>query len=254
VHLPFIVLKNVHMKHEYDFLNYETINNKELKIRYPAIHFALNRYYPVGLKALSEEYSSFIGYKSLVQLIVRNIEHPEYMKKQWDDGFLKELSSVTGFSVEGATYGYAPNFGGRIVLEQSNDLRYSTSLCFYYSFIHNFYSIHIEYSDKFITYQRNHLPNTTAQGNLKLMVSPVKGEYQELFNQVEKLMCVRFNNPKFIPFRFDITKLKDFETPTSVSLDFSTPISDAFFHKCKLLNGGTEIIGDVDYRMDEISM
>jgi len=62
------------------------------------------------------------------------------------------------------------------------------------------------------------------------------------------LIVEDFKNAHFLPFRFDLTKLKDFETSTSISRDFSTPISNAFFHKGKLVNQNTKIVGDIDYQ------
>ena len=237
---------------KYKFQEYKKITNKTFQSQYPILHSALNQHYPVGLKSSDKKYRDYIGYKSLEHIIVRNIENPKYLKKQWDDNFLKKVKSITNYSVRGATFGYFPNYGGEIILKQSNDLRYFTKLQFFVSFIYNYYSIHIVDTNRFITYQREFLPDTTGIGTLKVIVSPIESEYGELFNKISDLIKIEFDNAKFIPFRFDITKLIDFEVHYEHSTDFCDPISKAFFHKGNILNEKTEIIGNIDYKIDEL--
>jgi hypothetical protein len=234
--------------------DYTTITNLKFKDLYPKVHSALNQYYPVGLRASNEKYKNYVGYKALESLLQRKFENPDYIKEKWDNSFLDKIKSITDYRVEGATFGFAPNFGGSIIVNQSGDLRYTTKLDFFVSFLYNFFSIQVVYSDKFVVYKREHLPDKIGSGILKIVVSPVKKEFEELFLKIENLIREEFDNAFFMPFRFDITKIEKFETPSSVSLDFSEPVSSAFFHKGYLLNEGMKILGNLDYKIEPLQL
>lgn len=162
------------------------------------------------------------------------------------------MSKNVCYDVIGATYGLVPNYGGKVLLEQSDDLRYSTELYFFVSLINNFYSIQIVYSDKYSTFKRDFLPDITGYGIKKIIVSPINEHFGDAFSQIDEMIKSKFDNSIFLPFRFDVTKLENFEVPYSPSLDFCTQISKAFFHKGIQLNEQTEIIGDIDYKIDGV--
>ena len=209
-------------------------------------------YYPIGLKSVDDKYSSYIGQKNLKRLIKNNIENSENFKLRWTNGFLKKVSQETNYHVLGATFGLVPNYGGKIILKQSDDLRFSTEIHFFVSLINNLYSIQIVYSDKFTTYEREFLSDITGYGINKIIVSPIDNEFGELFLKLENLIKENFLDAKFLPFRFDLIKLNKFEVPYEYSKDFCTQISKAFFHKGKLMHEKTLIIGNIDYKIDEL--
>ncbi|WP_452219614.1 hypothetical protein [Lacinutrix salivirga] len=236
----------------YDYQKHEIITNYDLKQDYPNLHFYLNLYYPVGIKSSDDKYKSYIGQKNLSRNIKDKIENNEHLKLYWTNGFLKKISQEINYQTLDATYGLVPNYGGRIILNQSDNLRFSTELQFFVSLINNFYSIQIIYSDKYTSYEHDFSINTTGYGINTIIVSPIKKKYGELFLKIENLIKEEFLDASFIPFRFNLTKLKDFEVPYEFSKDFQTSISKAFFHKGKLLHENTEIIGDIDYKIDKL--
>lgn len=236
----------------FEYQKYQILTNKEFRKAYPMVHFYLNSIYPVGLKVSDEHYKTFIGQKVVDSLIEDNIVNSKNLNSKWTNGFLKKVSEKTNHEVYGATFGLVPNFGGKMVLKESDDLRYSTELCFFVSLLYNFYSIQIEFIDKFTTYHRPFLPDTTGYGTKKIVVSPIENKYGNLFQQIDELIISEFEDAKFLPFRFDLIKLKDFEVSHHYSSDFCTQISKAFFCKGLSINEKTEIIGDIDYKMNKV--
>ena len=225
-------------------------NNIDLRDNYPNVSYYLNQYYPIGISKNDKRYADYSGMKCLSDLIERNILNPENFNKTWQKGFLNELSNEISFDVTGATYGLAPNFGGKILLDESEDLSRSTELLFFVSLLTNYFSIQIVEKNKFNVYEHNILGKKTGWGIDRIFVSPVQNDYLEMFKKVESFIFNKLQDSKFLPFIFDKIRIKKFEVPYKEEKDCS--VSSGFFNKGFSIKENSEIIGDVKYRINEL--
>jgi len=233
--------------------NYGTINRNEFKNSFPKLYDLINKYYPLGIRSFNDNYKDHKGFNELNKIILKKFRDKKQIEKNWINKVLNKIRESVNYEVNNSSFGFMPNYGGSIVLNKSADFRFSTKMVFFVSFIENFYSIQIILEDKSFTYKRKHLPDILGYGTPKVIVSPIKDLYGDLFNKLERIIKFEFSDALFIPFRFDITKLVGFETPLTVQSAFSTEISHAFFKKSFLLNSNTEIIGDIDYKISELA-
>lgn len=227
---------------EYLIWNYET-----LREAYPKVCLYLNKFYSYNIK--EKDHIDYNRVDLLNEVIGKNILEREIYEKKWKVGFLDKLSKKINYEIIDATHGLVPNFGGRIILNKSEN-NSKKELLFFVSLITNYYSIQIINIDKYII-SNEYFTNKEAMGVKKIVVSPLEIENGSLFIEIEKFICSKIDNAKFLPFKFDTIKLEKFEVPYKYVKDFST-VSDAFFHKGLTLHKDTEIIGNIEYKIDKI--
>jgi hypothetical protein len=225
----------------------ESITNNELKKTYPKLGKIINYYYPIGIKNEDPSYNEYIGILSLKGKIENNILNNEVFISKWDKDFFGELEKRINCKVVGATLGLVPNVGGFIELYQSEDLRYYHQLHFYVSLINNYFSIQFAKTDKYMVYSNGNI----GWGIEELVVSPVDGYYKKLFLEIENYIRESFPNAKYLPYSIDRLKLNGLQVTYSILENCE--IGRAFFHKfLPDLNEPKKIIGDINYRINEL--
>ncbi|WP_336128461.1 hypothetical protein [Mesoflavibacter sp. CH_XMU1422-2] len=237
---------------KYTYQNYKKINKNELFLTYPRLFTLLNSYYPLGIRAMNPDYNEYIGFKKLQKLILTSLKNSNSNKPKWANEFLEKVKKITNCEVIDTTYGNSPNYSGEIIIETSENCRYTTKMIFFVSFINNYYSIQIIKTDKLVNFESEFSPNKTGIGILEIVVSPTEKRNKKLFINLDNLIRSEFKDAIFLPFKFDLIKLEEFETPLNITIDFSSPISSGFFNKGNILNEKTNIIGDVNYKLEII--
>ena len=226
------------------------ITQNYLLNNFPEIHRHIKEYYPLGIKSSSLEYKNFSGIKKLEKLINTNIVNTDYYEKFWTNGFLKKISEITGYDASGATYGIVPNYGGKIIIKETE--KYKIELQFYLSLIGNYYSVQIIKIDK--KYNSTIFNNIPKFGPkiIKIIVSPKEGYYSELFSEIELLIENQFSKSKFLPYYFDTKKLNGLDVFHEYSTDLCDPISKAFFNKGINTDENVEIIGNINHKLSKL--
>ncbi len=236
-----------------DLLN----NINKLKKSAPKIYDILEFYYPFLLfKKEQTEYWNYHGIKSMITMINTNIVNEINFDKNWTVGICKELESLLNRKITGATFGLTPDYGGIIELENNIDSQMMVELHFYISFLKNVYSIQIVYLNKNMKIRRNmkYVKDFYGKGIETLVVSPIKGYYDNEFNIIESFIDNKFKKAIFLPYSIDILKLKGLEV-TYTDKEVCT-VGDAFFNKGLPINYYYEsipyIIGDKNYKIEKL--
>lgn len=213
---------------------------ENLKDKYSKIFFNLNKYYDFD-DTLDKNKTKIMN-----SIIEERIINQQNYKIQWVECFLDKLSKLVNYEVVGATYGIGPSLGGKIIINKEK----KKELTFFVSLLSNYYSIQIVEIDKYYI-TNEYFTNKESLGVKKIIVSPVETEFGELFNTVDKFIRNEIKDSKFLPFKFDMIKIIDFKVNYKFINDYST-VSDGFFNKGLALLKNTQIIGDINYLINEI--
>lgn len=221
------------------------VDIENLFINHPQIHQCIKKYYPIGLTREHKDYFDYSGIKELNTIIQKNILDDYYYKKEWEEGFINELKLKLNFqNVRGTTAGLVPNFSGAITLESRTELH------FYKSLIGNYFTIEI---------LENIHPKEISHpifGNRKIwaveniITSPI-GKYKSLFETVHQFIIDKYSDAKFLPYIFDLYKVKLLDVPYKSDGEEVT-IAGAFFQKYSSYNDSINIIGDIKYEIDRL--
>lgn len=226
-----------------EFITYNII---DIKTKYPKLFETIKEYHPLEIKKNEEDYISFRGLKLLNNIIESNIISPKGFQDKWEKGFLDKLSDVINYNVIGATYGIVPNVGARIILEKNKDS--SLELIFFVSLIKNYYSIQIVKVCEIEYYNDCLKILKRGKGIKEIYVSPPNNQYGNLFNKIDDFISNQLKGAKFLPFRFDLIRIENFQVFYKDSVDYNT-VSDAFFHKGFFFDSNCLIFGDIDYKI-----
>ncbi|MCO6175168.1 hypothetical protein NHF50_08915 [Flavobacterium sp. NRK F10] len=227
-------------------MQFKTCKISEIIDLYPKLFESLRKYYPFEITKDKKDYYNFNGLKLLNSIIETNIISEQQFHDKWVKGFLDKIHNSTNYKIIGATYGIVPNIGGRIILEENQD--HTLELHFFVSLIENYYSIQIVKICE-IQYYNSYLKIIKSGKGLKeIYVSPPDNKYGELFNKIDNFICSELNGAKFLPFRFDLVRIENFQVFYKDTIDYST-ISDCFFHKGFLYDKDCSIFGDIDYKI-----
>lgn len=229
-------------------MKYLIWRNETLEKNYPSVFSHLHKFYTIQIS--KKEKLNYKKNELLNEVINKNIIENSTYQKQWKNIFINKLSKIINYEIIDATHGLSPNFGGRIILNKSEDNKKNKELFFFISFITNYYSIQIVNFDKYII-SNKYFSNKEAFGIKKIIVSPLENENENLFKEIEEFICNTIDNAKFLPFKFDTIKIENFQVPYKYVKDYST-ISDGFFNKGLIFHEETEIIGDIEYKIDNI--
>jgi hypothetical protein len=82
----------------------------------------------------------------------------------------------------------------------------------------------------------------------EIYVSPPNNQYGNLFNKIDDFISNQLKGAKFLPFRFDLIRIENFQVFYKDSVDYNT-VSDAFFHKGFFFDSNCLIFGDIDYKI-----
>ncbi|MCL9808979.1 hypothetical protein [Flavobacterium luminosum] len=224
---------------------------EELKFYQPTIYNIVSKYYPLGIKKNSKAYQNHIGIIFLKNEIINKIENKDNFNENWEESVLLDIkNSFKNYTVTGATYGFVPNYGGIIQLEQSNKTNLTVELHFYVSFIENIFTIQIVSLDNSI--EINYETGSIQGPKIKeLIVSPVEGYYKDIFLTVENTIRDRFKNSKFLPYSIESIELSNFEVFYTEGKNCH--LGQAFFLKGFPYTVPEKIIGDINYKIDEIN-
>lgn len=231
-------------------------NLQKLKINAPKIFEILNYYYPLGYSKEDKEYLDYKGIKELLSLISDKISGKNDFYKNWQNDVCLEIENLLGKKVIGASFGLVPNFGGRINLSNNPSQNYYDELQFYVSFLKNIYSIQVLRVCKNMKVKGwGRFRDYEGEGIETLIVSPVKGYYEDEFNKVENFIKNKFKEATFLPYSIDVLKIEGLDV-TYCDIEYC-PVGEAFFSRYLPLNYYFNtipvIIGDVDYKLDKLS-
>ncbi|GAA4272055.1 hypothetical protein U6A24_11145 [Aquimarina gracilis] len=230
-----------------------TISFKGLRDHYPVVHNSIKSYYPVGIPFKSELYRSHTGIKEIQDLINRNIVDKKRLESVWVNGFCEELGTKIDLPIVEATFGVAPSYAIRVVIEENKSKGESIELHCRVSLLNNFFNIQIAYlkDNMRIEREEKYLKEFVTLGLDKLVISPVKGYYKELFILTENLVREHFERANFLSTALVFLRLKGLTVNFNQTIDM--PIGMAFFHNMMPLNyyKPKEIIGNLEYRIDE---
>ncbi|MFC5979097.1 hypothetical protein [Flavobacterium salmonis] len=216
---------------------------------YPKVSHCIKKYYPIGITRENKDYFDYSGIKELNAIIEKNILDDDYYKKEWDEGFINELKLKLNFQdIRGTTAGLVPNFSGVITLEKTLESR--TELHFYKSLIGNYFTIEILENIHSKEISHPIFGNRKIWAIENIVTSPV-GKYKSLFERVYQLIIEKYNEAKFLPYIFDLYKVKLLDVPYKSDGEEVT-IAGAFFQKYSSYNDSINIIGDIKYKLDEL--
>ncbi len=229
-------------------MKYKIITNNEFLESFPEIHYFINKHYPIGLKKDSEKYNTYSGIKKLNKKIYDNIVNSNIHDEKWINGFIDKLKSKLDMdNIFSTTAGLVPNLSGVIKIKET--LNNVTELHFHKSLINNYFTIEILEIDKFKEITHPILGKKMTIGISSITTSPF-GEYEDLFLKVYNSINEQFNESKFIPYIFDLIRIKGLEVPYKNDLDVT--ISGALFQKYSTYDNSVSLIGDINYKIDQL--
>ncbi|BCY28369.1 hypothetical protein [Flavobacterium okayamense] len=215
-------------------MKFTEIEISSIKNKFPLIFNVLNIYY-----------ESNNGIDLINDKIEKNILNLENFNKIWKNDCFDKIEDLLKLKVINATHGLVPNVGGKIILK--NTIEESFELHFFYSLLDNFYSIQIVKIGKINVYHPYLNIFKKGIGIKEIIVSPHENEFIDIFNKVDLFLKNKFKDSYFVPFYFDLLRIKDFKVFYKDEINFST-ISDCFFHKGFVFDFECKIIGDFNYK------
>ncbi len=230
-------------------LKYEIIEREKLLKNFPEIYNQIEKYYGFDNngKDSARLFSDFPKLDNLIQKFI--VDNETYMNF-WENGFIKKLKEkVSSREIFATTAGFVPNLSGVIKLNTSLSKRYSTELHFYKSLINNYFSIEVLEIDNQKEINHSVLGKKNVIDVCKITVSPV-GEFKSLFLDVYELLNSEFDDSKFIPFYFDLMKVKGLNTIGDKNVNET--VSQAFFRKYSKFDETRNVIGDINYKIDKL--
>lgn len=225
-------------------MKYFIYDSENLKNEYPNVFLKLNKFYNFNNSNIK------VKLNLLNSIIEEKILNKENYKSSWEMSFLDKLSKTINYDVIGATYGLGPSLGGKIIINKDKDSKKTIELIFFISLLTNYYSIQIVNIDKYFL-KNEYFIKKEAWGVNKIIVSPLEDDLGKLFISVENFILSEIKDAKFLPFKFDMIKIKDFQVNYKFVKDYSS-VSDGFFSKGIVLHDNTEIIGYINYKFHNL--
>lgn len=209
-------------------------------IVYPRLFQEIVKHYPLGFNKLSKEFNSFEGIKNLNNIINDKIVNQEYFQRYWERGIKQDIEKELGCKIHCATIGFVPSYGGIIILKQIDSDNSFDQLHFHLSFLGDFFVIQIKRQ------------SIDLDGNLtkKIVVSPTKGLYKEIFVRLENIIRNKFQKAQFLPYYLYAQRLKGLSV--IYRDEFNYRIGGAFFDTDIPSDCPEEIVGDVKYKLEEL--
>ncbi|MFD2588425.1 hypothetical protein ACFSQJ_15925 [Croceitalea marina] len=217
---------------------------KNLKLNYPKLAGLIKKYYYDNTEA---------GHSNLDDLINYKLINQKNYQKIWVKGILKTIEKELGQEVIDLTFGTIPNYGGMVYFNNKNesDKFVSTQIHFYVSLIENVISVQIIEMEE--TNRQIHPLELDPSLRIikKIIVSPGYHHLDKVFAKIELLLNKLLVNPIFLPYSVDQTILDNLIIPHSVNIQ--NTVGDAFFKKFIPDNKDFTVIGNQDYRINQLS-
>lgn len=229
-------------------LKEKTISKNEFSSIYPIFFNDLIEYYPILIKKKNSiDYNNSIV-DNLETIIKDEILNNENYLKNWSNGFLLNMKKKLNLEdVYPTTAGFVPNLSGMIKLKVFDNIR--IELHFYKSLINNYFNIEILKINTKKKIIHKILGEKIIIGIDEIIVSP-ENEYKTIFEDVLDLFYNEFENSVFVPYYFDLIRIKNFKVVHK--LEDNATISDAFFQKYSKFDESITVIGDIYYKLETI--
>jgi len=219
------------------------MNQEELKLKYPNFFALIEEYYGADERPK----------KILEELILDRLGNKKKFRKNWTNGILKAIGEEIGYPTQGLTFGFIPNYGGMAEFSETlgDDKKIITQIQFYISLLRNVYTIQITEIEE-VTRHNSFLNHEVQNQTLKeIWVSPSHPKYNDIFLKIESYMDRTLDNSIFLPYSIQQIRLNEIIMPHTSNED--NKVEDAFFRKILPLNQDFSILGDPDYRINELS-
>lgn len=219
------------------------MNQRELKLKYPSFFSIIEEYYGTDEKPR----------KVLEDLILNRLGDAKNFRKMWTNGILKAIGREIGCPTQDLTFGFIPNYGG--MTEFSEDLgngkRTVTQIQFYVSLLNNVFTIQITEIEEVIRYNQFLKLETPNQKLKEIWVSPDHPKYNEIFLKIESFLNRNLVDSIYLPYVIQQVGLDEITMPHTNNED--NKVEDAFFRKVLPLNKDYKVLGNIDYRIHELS-
>ena len=192
-------------------------------------------------------------YPKLDKLIDCNILDKKHFKTYWVNGILSSIEEKMGEKIMDLTIGPIPNYGGMIRFTESsiNSKSLVFEVQFYISFINNYISIQIAEIQEHRFFNPVLKREMISQNLESLTVSPTNNKYGEIFLKLEQVLSRIIHKPIFIPFSVGSTVIEGFSIPHSYK-EVNT-VDDAFFCKKVPIKQSNNVLGNINYRIEELT-
>lgn len=223
--------------------NLKSISLQDLEANFPKVYDAINSYYCMVDAFGNTKFIEYDDNDNLKSIIKREVKNRGNLKSIWENTIVNTISKKLNLPYRQTTFGIFPSYGFILELPKSN-----ISKCEVYvqlSLLSQFYSIRIAFINPNMSF-KNHEYLEKGYGIEKLIVSPEKGYYYEIFEFINHKIQKHFKGASFIPYQLELLKLKGLSTYENLQ---ETPLGMAFFHPIMPINyyNPEIIIGNLDY-------
>ncbi len=207
-------------------MNKEIImSSKKFGKLYPRIFSDLSFFYDFESRDPNHNGDS-LPQERLDSLIQNNLLTDNYYDEFWTNGVCQRLTNRLGMNVI-ASSGLTPDWGAYIPLENKFDNNLNYTLYLYLSFIRGYYFVLISEFSWLKDIESSIYPINPLIIS-SLTISPT-GVYKREFIEVMSFIEEEFDDAKFLPFIFELIKIKDFRV--GYLDDNNCSVHDAFFAK-----------------------
>jgi len=162
------------------------------------IYEVIKRFYPIGIKRVSNAYFDYPGIKELEAKVASNI-HDEEAFKSWTQ-FEEEISKEYNLKVIGTTYGQAPSYSADIIIEQTDteSFRSIKKLSIAVSLAGDFFTIYG--IDETAIKEKGSGEHPISYPSINVLTASPFKEFESIFKGLKKTIETKFTGYKFIPY------------------------------------------------------